>query len=72
MMEGRFCLFLVVVWLSISVVHSNIMDTCSRMDMMQMRAILEQAIENARASLARQKQLNEYLSSIGELNTSTQ
>ena len=46
--------------------RAQMMQTCAGMNMLQMRAILEHAIENARASLERQKQLNEYLGSTGK------
>lgn len=38
---------------------------CGRMNMMQIRALVMQAITKARASLASEKQLNEYFSMTG-------
>ena len=40
--------------------------SCSQISMMEMRTVVTQAIENARAALMRQKQLNEYLSRSGK------
>lgn len=54
-----------IVCLTAAHARGQMMQTCAGMNMLQMRAILEQAIGNARAALARQKQLNEYLSNTG-------
>ncbi|KAH3787834.1 hypothetical protein DPMN_165963 [Dreissena polymorpha] len=45
--------------------HAPVSPVCASLNMMQVRAVITQAIANARAALTSQKQLNEYMFRIG-------
>lgn len=60
---------LLIVCTFVTTAHAQLEQTCAGYNMMEMRAILSQAIAKARASLGNQKRLNEYLSTIGMTST---
>lgn len=57
--------FLLLLALARSVASQSIPEACGGLNMMQVRMVIAQAIENARNALTQQKQLNEYMSRIG-------
>ncbi|XP_052771017.1 peroxidase-like [Mya arenaria] len=60
-------LYSVVVFLGVTCLcaHAQMGGTCGGMNLMQLRAMISRAIENARSALNSQKQLNEYFSRTG-------